>query len=170
MRTSQANGRMLLTILAMALCLSDAAHAQSASDHSAETERARRVPVTIAVVDSVAYGSARAVILRRAHGDERDLILIPRANATGEQLSAAIFMLLTERELAGDSSRVDQVTRVTSARGPKAWTNHETAQCDQFIRRLLGKRLNQVPGIGRARSGRLYLLPHAFKGKLRRNS
>ena len=164
--------RVCEKIVSMLVALIFAANAASAQGNprGAEAEMARRVPVVVAVVDSFPYGQARAVIVRRTQGDERDVIVIPRENATGEQLSAAMVLLLAQRELDGDSAATNKLTRVSGATGPRNWIGRETKQNQAFIDRILTGPSRVVQGIGRAKTDRLYLLPHAFQGKVRRGS
>ena len=133
----------------------------------AGAEKGRRVPVTIALVDSYAYGDAPATILRRAATVPHDVIVMPRRQATGDRLSAAIVTLLTARELAGDTARRDATVRVASQTGPRQWLNHETRQNSAFIQRVLTSAPKMIPGVGLASAGNLYLLPHVFRGNLR---
>lgn len=96
------------------------------------------------------------------------MIILPRANATGEQLSAAMVTLLADREMSGDSASTDRTLRVNAASGPRAWVGRETTQNQLFVERLLSRQPHNIPGLGVAESDQLYLLPHALKGKVRR--
>ncbi len=157
----------LVTPIAVSLTLTSVTApllAQRGTANNAEV--ARRVPVTIAIVDSVPYGGAPAVVLRRATSIPRDVIVLGRAAASGEQLSAAIATLLVARELGGDTARADAVLRVNATRGPAAWTTGETRITSAFVSRVLAGSAENVSGVGAAFAGPLYLLPKALRGKV----
>jgi hypothetical protein len=155
-----------LVVMLLAISLGSVAKAQPGHSDS-DAEKGRRVPVTVAIVGSLGTSSARALIIRQAHGKSEDVIVIPRANANGEQLSAAIFTLLAHRDLKGDTASADATVRVTSSTGPRSWVGRETKQNQAFIDRVLTQRTKNVRGIGPAMSDELFLLPQALKGKSR---
>src|SRR5438067_1438177 len=74
-------------------------------------ELSRRVSVTVALVDSIPT-QAGAVIARRASSNPHDVILLARRRATGKLLAAAVFTLITARDVGGDTSAVDMTIRV----------------------------------------------------------
>src|SRR5712671_3770753 len=68
--------RKLFVVLALTLCTQRiSAQGQSPDHPAAQREMARRVPVTIAMVDTLP-ASGPVVVLRRAHGQDRELVLV----------------------------------------------------------------------------------------------
>jgi hypothetical protein len=131
------------------------------------TDLARRVPVTVAIMDSPRGAAAPALIYRRAHLVPHDVIVLPRARATGDLLSAAMEALLVARDQQGDTSSSDGVIRVNRTTKPAFWRDRDTKLNRALVARLLKSEMwHQVPGIGDAPTEDLYLLPKAFHGKL----
>jgi hypothetical protein len=77
--------------------------------------RPTRVPVTVALVDSLPAG-APFRILRRADATPRDVILLA-AVASADDLSGAVKELLLMRRLQGDTARATGVMRVRRPQG-----------------------------------------------------
>lgn len=127
---------------------------------------ARRVPVTVAIMDSLRDRNAPALIYRRAHAVPHDVIVLPRMHATGDLLSAAIEALLVARDQQGDTASSDGVIRVTRSTRPKFWRAHDTSLNRAVVTRLLLASRHAVEGLGQAATEDLYILPKAFHGKL----
>src|SRR5215212_4965901 len=73
-----------------------------------DAEKARRVPVTVVLVSTLdAPDSIPAMILRRTSTDPRDVILLRRDRANGEQLAAAVLRLMIIRDRTGDTASVN---------------------------------------------------------------
>lgn len=162
--------RLLAVVLGLALG-TFSAQAQEAPGDSAERvkrEKKTRVAVTIAVVDSMPLVSdAGVAVIRRASLLPRDVIVVHRNFADGEQLSAAVFTLLGSRALSGDTATADQVLTVTHRRGPVAWRKHEVPALDRLLERIAGAPKVPVAGVGPARTAEVYLPPKMLKDKLR---
>ena len=133
-----------------------------------EVQKARRVPVTVALVDTLAEAGATAQIVRRAHGHPRDLILIRRSAATGGQLAAAIQMLLLAREVQGDTTHQDLIVRVPSTQAPRSWSTGLTRQTDDAMAKLRTTPPHPLAGVGLASTTVLHLRPNALAGKAKR--
>ncbi len=73
--------------------------------------RPTRVPVTLALVDSIPEGSAPFQIIRRVDLAPHDVILLP-SSASQDALSEAIGDLLTLRSIGGDTATDDGMVRV----------------------------------------------------------
>lgn len=151
----------IMTSLAFASTLvASAARAQGAQPNREQLIRnktSKRVSVTIALVDSLPFRGAPAVILRRAMARPHDRIVLPRTSATGDQLLAAVFQLLAIRERMGDTSRADKVFRVTAAKGPSVWDQRERRTADRLVARLKSRPSEPIVGIGSGSEAEIYL-------------
>ena len=136
-----------------------------------QEEMARRVPVTIALVDQLpaGTGNAPAVVLRRANTAPHDVILLRRSDATGPQLAGAILHLMIMRERSGDTASADAMFRLPSAtRGPKAWERTEQVQTGRIVAQLRTAKVQDVPGVGQVRAKAVYLPSMAMRDIARR--
>lgn len=125
-----------------------------------QLEVARRVPVTIALVDQfpARTGNVPGVILRRTGTTPHDVILLRNADATGAQLAGAILHLMVVRERGGDSARVAGTFRLpTASRGPRAWERTELVHAERIVGRLRHAAVQDIPGVGRVRATEIYL-------------
>lgn len=153
---------------ALLLCgVSTAQGQQDTVDARVKREKSNRVPVTIAVVDSMPFRGAAAVVMRRASLVPHDVIVVHRDVADGEMLSAAVFTLLSARALSGDTASTDQVLRVPARRGPVGWRRREVPTLDRALDRIANDPRVTVAGVGPAQVATLYLPPKLLKGKLR---
>jgi hypothetical protein len=134
-------------------------------------EMARRVPVTVALVDVLpAPDSVPAVILRRAHGSPRDVILLRRHATNGAHLAAAVLHLMIVRERSGDTSAVNTTYRLpTARRGPRAWQNTEQLRTQAVVARLRRVVPREVAGVGFVPATEIYLPSQAMREAARRN-
>ncbi|HEX8213813.1 MAG TPA: hypothetical protein VF584_26840 [Longimicrobium sp.] len=136
-----------------------------------QEEMARRVPVTIALVDQLpaGTGNAPAVVLRRANTAPHDVILLRRSDATGPQLAGAILHLMIMRERSGDTANADAMFRLpTATRGPKAWERTEQVQTGRIVAQLRSAEVQDVPGVGRVRAKAVYLPSKVMRDNARR--
>jgi hypothetical protein len=136
-------------------------------------EMARRVPVTIALMDQLPpeAGNAPAVLLRRTGTTPRDVILLRRADASGAQLAGAILHLMVVRERAGDTARVDGIFRLPAAmRGPRVWERTEQVRADRIVAQLRHAEPRDVPGVGRVPAKELYLPSRAMREAARQQA
>ena len=122
-------------------------------------EMARRVPVTIALVDELpAPDSIPVMILRRSNVAPYDVILVRRISGDADQLAAAVLHLLVIRDRSGDTASVSGTFRLPKARrGPRAWDRLERPRMAQVLARLRQSRPGEVPGVGAARATEIYL-------------
>ena len=136
-----------------------------------QEEMARRIPVTIALVDQLpaGTGNAPAVVLRRAKPAPFDVILLRRSDASGTQLAGAIFHLMIMRDRSGDTATADAMFRLpTATRGPKAWEQTEQVQTGRIVAQLRSAEVQDVPGVGRVRAKAVYLPSKAMRDNARR--
>lgn len=103
--------RRTVHALAAALLLWAGTAASAAAQQSETPRRPTRVPVTLALVDSVPQGNPPFRILRRADVEPHDVILL-RADADSVTLSAAVADLLLIRAQQGDTTRAEAMVRV----------------------------------------------------------
>lgn len=113
------------------------------------------VRVTVALVDRLPplRQEYPAVILRRAGGG--DLILLPRATASGELLDAAVRTLLQARAAQGDrpSTHRGQPFRtltlgVRPASAPQGWAERYTPLAQKLVDQLRAAPARPIEGIG----------------------
>ena len=155
------------------------AHAQEAQAGQGPTiaelrkreEMARRVPVTVALVDVLpAPDSVPALILRRAQGSPHDVILLRRGVASGAHLSAAVLHLMIVRERSGDTPAVNTTYRLpTARRGPRAWEHTEQVRTKAVVARLRHVEPREVAGVGIVPAAEIYLPSKAMREAARRN-
>jgi hypothetical protein len=124
---------------------------------------ARRVPVTIALVDRAADQDAPAVILRRRDAAPHDVILLRRGSATGEQLAVAIQTLLLARDAAGDTATTNATVRPRPGRAPSAWMGAERGRAERVVARLRGAAPVFVAGVGTVPAVEIYLPSKAMR-------
>jgi hypothetical protein len=122
-------------------------------------EMARRVPVTVALVDEMpAPDSIPVIILRRSNVAPYDVILVRRNGGDADQLAAAVLHLLVMRDRSGDTASVSSAFRLPRARrGPRAWDRSERPRMARVLARLQQSRPSDVPGVGAARATEIYL-------------
>ena len=141
-------------------------HAQTTNYNAQQrAEMARRVPVTIVLSDALPSGASGAVIVRRRQLEPHDLILLDR-NADPNRLSAALFALMSTREIMGDTARTDGSIRVSSTRGPAAWEKRQMPRIARMLRQLQKATPRAIQGVGVVRAYDVYLLPHALSGRM----
>lgn len=134
-------------------------------------EMARRVPVTVALVDVLpAPDSVPAMILRRVQGSPHDVILLRRGVASGAHLSAAVMHLMIVRERSGDTSSMNTTYRLpTARRGPRAWEHTEQVRTQAVVARLRRVEPREVAGVGIVPAAEIYLPSKAMREAARRN-
>jgi hypothetical protein len=115
-----------------------------------------RIGVTVAVTDSAPFGQD-VVILRRPDADSPNLIVMARAAATPERLAAAAAALTTIIAREGDRPTAEALYRVPAdAEAPAS----ELRSARDALERLApgAPADTPLPGVGAARTTRLYLL------------
>lgn len=139
---------------------------QGGSGTVAQREMARRVPVTISLVDSLP-GSEPVVVERRASGSRNDVVLV-RPGATGDQLAAALVALNAHRDVAGDTVTTSARLKTTTA-VPVRLQSTEVAHARDILRRLRTTSPTLVSGVGRVPSITVYLPSKAQRDQARRS-
>jgi len=124
--------------------------------------RARRqVPATVAMVDSLPIPGVPFVVQRRPDQMPRDLILV-RASATPDELSDAVWTLLTARLADGDYPATRAMVRMRPQQ-------HSPAARKQFpgtpgiLARLRKANPRAIEGIGNARAVAIWLPRQAHR-------
>jgi hypothetical protein len=157
-------GRRLVAATLVALCLSASVlEAQLRPRTGGRSDG--RVPVTIALVDSVPVPGAPAIILRRVGVDPHDVILIARRLASDSVVAAAVATLYSVRSSLGDTAR----SRITiGVRGAVARNRRgvgEIQQARQLLLRLISSPPREVRGVGVVPAVDAYL--RAVSGRFR---
>lgn len=144
------SSKAVLRVIAMtaALAASPLA-AQQPSAARAENRPSMRVPVTVALVETLPGGIRRFEIVRDPQA--RDVILLPE-NASNADLSAAVHTLFMTRLRSGDAA--SQSTRLRS-NGPVPGRNIPWA--GRVLRDLRHAPTRSLAGIGTARAVDIWL-------------
>jgi hypothetical protein len=129
------------------------------------TERPRRVPATVVLVDSLTQSSAPFLLVRRADATPTDLILV-NSGIDPAQLSDAIRGLLTARQSGGDFPRVAATLRVRSRQPTGAGARPPFPWAARVLNDLRRADPREVQGVGRARAVEIWL-PHQGNGQAR---
>jgi len=135
--------RLLLAFIALTWAPSITAQGQTPQQRRSQPGR---VPVTIALVDSIAQPNAPFVIVRRADVAPNDVILL-RTGADAQHLSEAINALLVARQASGDrpattgTFRVRPRQNVRTARRGLPWAPRVLADLRRATRQT-------IPGLG----------------------
>lgn len=137
-----------------------------------QLEIARRVPVTIALVDQLPAGSgdAPAVLLRRTRTSPHDVLLLRRDQASGSALAAAVLHLLIVRERTGDTARADGVFRMPTARGTRIWERTEQVRAGRIVAHLRHAEPRDIPAVGRVPAKEIYLPSSAMRDAARQHA
>ena len=150
--------RLLLLLLALIvapaaeyqLCRATALYGQTPTQSPVHPVR-----VTVALVDRLPplRQEYPAVILRRSGGG--DLILLPRATASGELLDAAVRTLLLARAAQGDLPTAHRgrpfgtmTLGVRPARAPQAWAERYTPLAQRLVDQLRTAPTRRIEGVG----------------------
>lgn len=155
--------QLLLSGSFLGAILSSTSLAQQTYSAEVQAEMARRVPVTIAMVDSLPVENAKAIILRRARVTPYDVILIRRGDANGDQLGAAVFTLLATRQVQGDTAKRDAVIKVNMLTPPAQWSRQEGNYPSRIASRLQVADARFIEGIGTVPARVIYLRTNAIK-------
>lgn len=148
---------LLLLLLALVaapaeslLCRTAALHAQAPARSPVDPARA-----TVALVDRLPplRQEYPAMILRRAGGG--DVILLPRATATGELLDAAVRTLLLARAAQGSRPSTHRgrpfetlTLGVRPAKAPQSWAERYTPLAQRLVDQLRAAPPRPIEGIG----------------------
>ncbi len=125
-----------------------------------------RLPVTVALVDSLPPGDGFAVVHRHFGTGSRDVIVLDARRANGQLLASAVFQLLIAQQAAPSSNEAPRRLRMTTAVVPKAWEHGERVRAAHMVNRLrLAPKVN-VPGLGSVRTIELRIRADALRGRL----
>jgi hypothetical protein len=122
---------------------------------AAQSTGSSRVPVTIALVERAPVPGAPFVILRRPNLSPRDVILLPRG-ADAAMFSEAVHMLVTARQVAGDTAPRAMTLRFRpnqarqQGHGILPWA-------DRVLDDLHRAQPRQIEGVGRVLSVQIWL-------------
>jgi hypothetical protein len=121
-----------------------------------------RLPVAVAIVDTVPLGGTDAVILRRAAGSPRDVILL-RRNASVDALAGAFATYLAVIKVEPVISVQSKKIIVYQKKGPASWVNRERKMLAQVHSKLHQEPLTLLEGVGKAAWRTLYVNPDRVK-------
>jgi hypothetical protein len=150
--------RLLFLLLALAAAApAEYPFGGAAALHGQAPKRSPVHPVraTVALVDRLPplRQEYPAVILRQAGGG--DVILLPRATATGELLDAAVRTLLLARAAQGNRPSTHRgrafgtlTVGVRPARAPEAWAERYTPLAQRLVDQLRTAPSRRMEGIG----------------------
>jgi hypothetical protein len=133
-------------------------------------QQARRVPVTVVLVERLPQTDAPFVIQRRPDLTPRDVILL-RSDATADQLSDAVRSLLTIRQAGGDSAsaRANMRMRPHLSAGTRSGRRVTPRRALPWVQRVLADvqkaALRDVPGVGRVRAVEIWLPAQQRRGR-----
>lgn len=114
-----------------------------------------RVPVTVALVDSLPMDDPGYRILRRAGGTPRDVILL-RSAADGAIFSEAVRSLAVIRAVTGDTADASAFVRAHPSAGEPARTR-VLPWAERVLNDLRSANPRVVPGVGRVRAVEFWL-------------
>jgi hypothetical protein len=146
--------RTLAGVLLLAL------HAAAAAGQTRPARAPTRVPATVAIIDRLPGGSsAPYLVLRHAHRDPHDVIVLRASAANAAVLSAAVRDLLAIRSVQGDTASVSSLARVRprspTARGPR----YEFPWAGRVLNQLRAAEPHPLDALGVVRSIEVWLPP-----------
>lgn len=153
----RAQVRTLLTFLLLTTAIS--LGSQLPAQHGASTRSVARVPVTLALVDTLS-GENPFRIVRRADLQPHDVILL-RPSADSAALSAAIRDLLSIRGVQGDTVRAGSsaALRVRRSPGGRRQPVPTIPWARDVMNDLRNSRPREVAGIGNVPAVQIWLSP-----------
>jgi hypothetical protein len=125
-----------------------------------------RIPVLVAVIDSLPQKASGALIVRRASMSPSDIILLTPQSSTARQLSAAVFTLVTAQAVLGSKPEKNAFLKVDSRTGPSAWIETEERRAENILRKLRRKAPAYVAGYGFVRSVVITVPDQVMRGRL----
>lgn len=142
-------------LLPAAMLLAAVAGSLSAQQDGSRQRAARRVPVTVVLVDRLPNTDAAFLVQRRPELRPHDVILL-RSDATAATLDQAVRTLLTARQISGDSARTRVTTRMRPQQQARA-ARREFPWVGRVLADLRKAGRTDVPGLGRVRSVEIWL-------------
>jgi hypothetical protein len=150
-------------------CLSHSTPAILSAQTRRDVESARRVPVTVALVDSLPGSGVEALILRRPDVQPHDVILLRSASADGTALATAALQLLLIRDRTGDVPTAASTFRIREgSRGSRA-LEREIFSATRIVDRLRTKQPRPVPGLPAVRATDIYLPSQVMRNEMKAN-
>jgi hypothetical protein len=136
-----------------------------------EVEISSRVPVTIALAETINSNGGAGVIYRRANLVPHDVIVLNASAAGPRVLEEAIFTLLMSRALGGDTASTSVTLKVpfpteSSPTAESRFHGSERGRATAVVNRLRQASQTQISGLGELRAITVYLPPKVFAGKL----
>lgn len=129
-------------------------------------ELLRRVPVTLVLVDSLPASNG-AVISRRKLLEPHDLILLRRGRGTSKELAAAVFTLITARDVGGDTAQIDMLIRVPDDRRARFLGMREQPRSQAAMARLRSAPEISIAGIGKVPAITIWLPSAAMRSSVK---
>jgi hypothetical protein len=152
----------LLQYVVLAVCTLVLSDVPLAAQQRASSS-ARRVPVTVVMLDSLPGEDASPFrILRRADTSPNDVILLS-AGADSLALSEAIAELVQIRQLQGDSIRTGSGMMRTRRAGARARSARILPWASRVINDLRTAELQDISGVGAGRAVQIWLPPQAVE-------
>ncbi|MDP2481338.1 MAG: hypothetical protein Q8W51_01515 [Candidatus Palauibacterales bacterium] len=120
------------------------------------------LPVEVAVVDSLPYGGAPAVVMRRtdrAPAEPHDYLLMARSHASAKLLRDTLFDLFFLQSRYGTCPKRARVMRVngTSHVPPPRWNATSDSGVAETLRELRAKKVEEIPDVGRGREIEMWI-------------
>jgi hypothetical protein len=134
-----------------------AAIASAAPAYVAAQNAPPQPPATIALVPALPDTASRAIVLRRVGGG--DVILLREADASADDLAAAIAALARSRAVDGATLANTLRMRIQSATPVGATPRGLLERLGQALRQIRGSPTLDVPGLGPARTGTIPMTP-----------
>ncbi|HEX8691700.1 MAG TPA: hypothetical protein VF746_04720 [Longimicrobium sp.] len=141
--------RALFAAITLALLNAGASFAQ------ATPSGPTRVPVTVAIVDSLPRGQGRYIIWRRVSEEPRDVILL-LPNATADEFSEAVRSLIIARRQQGDTATAAVKMR-TRRQAPAQPLPPPLPWADRVLAELARAERRQVAQVGTVRAVQIWL-------------
>lgn len=110
-----------------------------------------RIPVMVALVDSLPAADGFSVIQRNYGQYKRDLIILDGRYANGAQLASAVFQLMLARATSGAADQPRRF-RMTHTVVPRAWQNTERLRAAHYVNLLRVAPKREVDGLGSVRT------------------
>lgn len=123
-----------------------------------------RVPVTVALSLDTLRVQGPFIILRRAGGTLRDVIVLRADMANGQSLSKAVFMLAAARREDGDTARASYRLR-GSVKDPPGKVAREIPWAARVVADLQNAETQLVPDLGMTRAVEIWLPPQRGNGR-----
>lgn len=156
----------VLLSTALALGIGASAHAQTAADTAAfQREIAHRVVAVVAIA-SVPNANNGIVIIRRANLLPHDVIVLPSAGVTAQQVATAVKGLQLSRRVSGDNVQADMTVQTGSSQAPDTKAADLSAAQRVLARLQSGTETQQIAGIGTVPAVRIWPkpVPHPAAG------